>query len=249
MASTYVGSEIRYFKQLGHGDRVLAVMIEGEPNTSWDAGKQAQGISADQECFPEAMRHQIAADGSLLSEQTEPIAADFRLGTAQGWTSLEAYRLDLQHQGLSPKSIDARVEDYRKQSELMKLKVIAGILGVPLGTLTRRDKAYQLALAQKRAKVLRRWLVAVGILAVLAIGGGILAFQKQKEAEAQRQKAVETLSQSDFFQAVQSIKQGRNPDALAYLARSLRGNPHHHAALARLYTLLISQHPGRSPVE
>ena len=87
--STYVGSEIRYFKQLGRGDRVLAVMIEGEPNASWDAGKQAHGFKVDDECFPEAMRHKVSSDGSLLSEQTEPIAADFRLGHAQGWTSPE----------------------------------------------------------------------------------------------------------------------------------------------------------------
>ena len=56
VASTYVGSEIRYFKQLGRGENVLAVMIEGEPNVAWEADKQAAGYRVEQECFPEALR-------------------------------------------------------------------------------------------------------------------------------------------------------------------------------------------------
>jgi len=243
VASSYVDSEIRYFKQLGHAGRVLAVMIEGEPNASRDKGKPAQGFAPKDECFPEAMRHGVGPDGSLLSELSEPVAADFRLGSSQGWASPEAYRLALRKEGrLSAKDVDTQVEDFRRRCELMKLKVIAGILGVPLGTLTQRDKAYQLALAQKRARALRRWVVAVSVFAVLAVAGGGVALQQQQKAEAQRQKAVTTLSQSDFLQGVQLIKQGRDSDALAYLARAVRANPKNHAAMDRLYTALISQH-------
>ncbi len=43
--STYVAEEIKYFKQLGRENRILAVMIEGEPNASWDEGKQKAGFS------------------------------------------------------------------------------------------------------------------------------------------------------------------------------------------------------------
>jgi WD40 repeat protein len=184
--SLYVGNEIRYFKRLGRGDHVLAAMIEGEPNASWDAGKQAMGFKVGDECFPEAIRHQVAPDGALLDERTEPIAADFRLGTAQGWASPEAYRLALHREGRNPRAIDAEVEDYRKKCELMKLKIIAGILGVPLGTLTQRDRAYQLTLAHKRAKILRRWLAAVGVLAVLAIAGGCYGWWNERIAVIQR---------------------------------------------------------------
>jgi hypothetical protein len=53
-----------YFKQLGRANRVLAVMMEGEPNVNRDANKQALGFSAKQECFPKAMRPQMASDGS-----------------------------------------------------------------------------------------------------------------------------------------------------------------------------------------
>ena len=41
-------------------------------------------------------------------------------------------------------------------------RIKAGVLGVPLGVLTQRDKAYQLEQSRRRAKTLRRWLVVVG---------------------------------------------------------------------------------------
>ena len=59
---------------------MLAAMIEGEPNASWDEGKQAHGFTPDQECFPEPLRHRVNPQGDLLADRTEPIAADFRLG-------------------------------------------------------------------------------------------------------------------------------------------------------------------------
>ncbi|PYJ08521.1 MAG: hypothetical protein DMF06_12635, partial [Verrucomicrobia bacterium] len=148
--STYVAEEILYFKKIGGEDRVLAVMIEGEPNASRDTGKQAMGFRPEDECFPDALRHKIGADGTRLGEMTEPVAADFRLGKEQGWTSSEAYRQALRRDDvLSQREIDRRVEEYRQRSHLMLLKVLAGILGVPLGRLTQRDKAYQLAKAQR----------------------------------------------------------------------------------------------------
>jgi len=54
----------------------------------------------------------------------------------------------------------------------MKLKIIAGVLGVPLEQLRNRDKAYQLELVQRRARVLRRWLAAIGALTLLIIAAG-----------------------------------------------------------------------------
>jgi WD40 repeat protein len=283
VASQYVNNEIYYFKQIEKKDLILALMIEGEPNARWDETKVGLGFDAEQECFPYALKHNVDQEGNWHPDTTEPIAADFRLGTGQGWTSLEAYRQELRKDSLEAKKIDDLIEDYRKQCELMKLKVIAGILGVPLGTLTQRDKAYQLALVQRRAKVLRRWLMAIGLLAVLAVAGGGVAYQQKMEAdtqrklaeqqkqiaqtnaqlandekkkaednaaraEAQRKIAVENLSQSDFYQGNSVLGEKKYSEALAYFARAVRGNPQNHAALARLYTLLVSQHSWQLPV-
>ena len=174
--STYVNNEIRYFKKIGREDRVLAVMVEGEPNASRDPGKQAMGFRVQEECFPEALRHKFGLDGAKLDELTEPVAADFRLGKEQGWTSPEAYRQAMRREDvLSAREIERRVEDYRERSHLMLLKILAGILGVPLGRLTRRDKAYQLAKAQQRARIARRIAAGFALLAVAAIAAAVVA--------------------------------------------------------------------------
>ena len=191
--SIYVANEIKYFKQIGRDDRVLALMIEGEPNVAGKEDKQSEGTSALQECFPEPLRHRVDSEGNLLPDRVEPIAADFRLNNGtQGWTSPEAYRLALkQTNQLNAQAINRAVAEYQKRCELMKLKIIAGILGVELGNLTRRDAAFQLAIARKRAKALRRWLMAVGLLAILAIAGGAFAVRKQQEAEFERDQTTQ----------------------------------------------------------
>ena len=52
VASTYVADEIDYFKKLGGSDRIIAAMIDGEPNTSWDDSKHSLGFTKEDECFP-----------------------------------------------------------------------------------------------------------------------------------------------------------------------------------------------------
>ena len=73
-SSHWVNEEIKYFKSLGREDRILALIVAGEPNAA-DVGK---GISPDQECFPEALRFVLGADGQLTRKRTEPIASDAR---------------------------------------------------------------------------------------------------------------------------------------------------------------------------
>ncbi len=179
--SRYVADEIHEFKRAGNDDRIIAAILDGEPG------------SADRECFPESLRHPVGPDGELdRARNVEPIAADFRLKDgSEGFTSVEGYRLALRNDDTpSSRQLEARVEDYEAQLQLMKLKIIAGILGVPLEKLRDRDKAYQLQLAQRRAKILRRWLVAVALLTVMAVAGGILALMKQREAVAAQQRTV-----------------------------------------------------------
>ena len=54
-------SEIRAFKRLGRGDRIYAFIVDGEPNAG-DA----------RECFPEALRFDLAADGESLAGDANP---------------------------------------------------------------------------------------------------------------------------------------------------------------------------------
>ena len=70
--SFYVNEEIRYFKARGGANRVLGVILDGEPNAS-HKGQPAL------ECFPEALRRPVASDGTIdFTRSEEPIAADLR---------------------------------------------------------------------------------------------------------------------------------------------------------------------------
>ncbi len=64
--SKYVNEEIRRFKLLGRADRVIPLIVDGEP------GDPAR------ECFPPALRFKLDPDGALTDEPEEPIAADVR---------------------------------------------------------------------------------------------------------------------------------------------------------------------------
>ncbi|MBE0352726.1 toll/interleukin-1 receptor domain-containing protein [Pseudoalteromonas lipolytica] len=188
--STYVADEIDYFKKLGGSDRIIAAMIDGEPNTSWDDSKQKLGFTREDECFPTPLQFEYDHEGSPTDKHAEPIAADFRINNdgkpEEGWTTPAAYREHLKSTTkLDNKTIDKKVDSYQQQLHLMLLKIIAGILGVPLGELTQRDKEYQLEQERLKAKKLRRWLGAVAILAILAISAGVFAYSQKEIAENQ----------------------------------------------------------------
>ncbi len=171
--SQYVAQEILHFKKSDKGDRIIAAILDGEPGDSTN------------ECFPKPLRHPMGKEGKPdTTVEEEPIAANFRLQDgSEGFTSAEAYRLHLTKTGKLPKrEIKKRAEAYGEQLQLMKLKIIAGILGVPLETLRDRDKAYQLELARKKARTLRLWLAAVGVLAVAAVVAAVIAYDQRKKA-------------------------------------------------------------------
>ncbi len=64
--SDYVNEEIRLFKAMGRADRIIPVIIAGEPG------------NPSTECFPSALTRSVGADGELLDEPVEPLAADAR---------------------------------------------------------------------------------------------------------------------------------------------------------------------------
>ncbi len=70
--SPWVSQEVQAFKALGREDRVLCLIIDGEPNADLSLGEL--------ECFPLAVRFKVSTSGELKSEPTEPIAADARTG-------------------------------------------------------------------------------------------------------------------------------------------------------------------------
>ena len=70
--SKWVNEEVKTYKTLGLENRVLCLMVDGEPNAPPDSGLL--------ECFPPAVRYQVNAQGEVTNEPAEPIAADARPG-------------------------------------------------------------------------------------------------------------------------------------------------------------------------
>jgi WD40 repeat protein len=73
-ASRWVNEEVHLFKAMGRQDRVLCLIVDGEPNAT---DKPGGGLP---ECFPPALRHRLTPSGELSEERTEPIGADLRPG-------------------------------------------------------------------------------------------------------------------------------------------------------------------------
>ncbi|MDO8707065.1 TIR domain-containing protein [Pseudomonas sp.] len=73
-ASHWVAEEIKTFKSLGREDRILCLIVDGEPNAT---DKPNCGLP---ECFPEAIRFRLGANRELTAERAEPVAGDARDG-------------------------------------------------------------------------------------------------------------------------------------------------------------------------
>ena len=67
--SPFVESEVLAFKRNGRGHRIYAFIVAGEPNSGGAL-----------ECFPNALRFELGADGQLSATPANPIAADARDG-------------------------------------------------------------------------------------------------------------------------------------------------------------------------
>jgi len=101
--------------------------------------------------------------------------------------------------------------------------------------LVQRDKVRQLEAARLRARTLRCWLAAVGILALAALAGGSIAYLQRNRAQAaeratkeeseRRRQLLEEAARSDRLIAEQKLDAGLQPEAFAHLARACTYDP------------------------
>jgi tetratricopeptide (TPR) repeat protein len=142
--SRWVNEEILAYKRLGRADRILCLIVDGEPNATGKPGR------AEEECFPPALRFHLAPDGTLSGIPAEPIAADLRtvgdgrrdafLKVAAGLTGVgfdELRQRELQRQVRRAFTVSA--------VSLALLAVMAGLAVVAL--LARREAVQQRAVA------------------------------------------------------------------------------------------------------
>ena len=136
--SRWVNEEVRYFRELGRENRILALIVDGDP----------QATDVARQCFPPALTQREGGG------QHEPLAADAR--------------------------------PYADGKALSKLKLVAGILGIRLDELRRRD-------AQRRR---RTWLVSATVVALVVLLTAALAFttiSTRKTVALQRDNTEELL--------------------------------------------------------
>lgn len=178
--SAYVNAEIRQFKTLGKTDRILALIVDGEPH------------DPQRECFPDALKYKVDSNGQATSElDLEPIAADAR-NKADG-------------------------------KDLAKLKLIAGLLGIGLDEIRKRE-----VIAERRRR--RLWMILAGsmtVLAIVAFAGLWLAVLRTKDAERRFEIAFEAAdglvrrvnSMQDRFGVPEPVLDAIMKDAIKQLDR------------------------------
>lgn len=132
VASPWVADEILHFKKLGRADRIIAIVLRGEPHAP----------DPRNECYPPPLRHKLHTDGTVNpAEKEHPIYIDLRppLGTTAA-TSPEDYRAVLHAADLYKDGpIEAAVTKYTSQLEEARILLLGGVLGLTPRELTQRD--------------------------------------------------------------------------------------------------------------
>ncbi len=169
--SKWVNEEIKNFKALGREDRVLCLIVDGEPN----AGDKPE--LKLEECFPEAVRYRVDTDGNISTEQTEPIAADAREG-----------------------------KDGKSNA---RLKLLAGVLGVPYDSLKQRDQARRMRRLQI---VTAASLLLMTTLTFLSVG----FYQARNLATTERNNALTQLKENYRFLGHTAFLENNPEHALLY---------------------------------
>jgi len=177
--SRWVNEEIKSFKKLGRSNRILALIVEGEPN----AAEGKSGVDADQECFPQALKHPLGTDGELdLSELSEPIAADVRPGKDgknDGLLKLLAGLLGVNFDDLK------RRDEIRRRKRQRALLATAGALTLVFAFLAALA-TWQWQESVRRGHEIRRGMAASDIEHALSLDPTRAAEAARLEARALR---------------------------------------------------------------
>lgn len=72
--SPWVNEEVLEFKRLGRENRILCLIVDGEPNAT------DKPDITESECFCDGLRYKVDEKGQLTDQRFEPIAADLRPG-------------------------------------------------------------------------------------------------------------------------------------------------------------------------
>ncbi|HEY4124573.1 MAG TPA: toll/interleukin-1 receptor domain-containing protein, partial [Rhizomicrobium sp.] len=128
--SQWVNEEILTFKRMGREQKILSIIVDGEPHASVRPGKDPAT-----ECFPRALKFKLGADGELSQQQIDPAAADARTqgdGKENAKLKLVAGILGADYDALKQRDLEAerrRSRFYRFIAISMSLLALISIAG------------------------------------------------------------------------------------------------------------------------
>lgn len=220
--SRWVNEEIIAFKRAGREGRILAIIVDGEPN----ATDRPDG--GEEECFPQALRFAIGADGNMTEERTEPIAADARAcgdGRDDAFLKLAAGLLGVGFDDLKRRDHERKVRRLRAfVAATTFLVAVFALLGVAL-YFQKNEAEVQRKQAEEQRNVARR---------------------ETHRAEEKEEEVRQTLAQADYSLALERIDDGVPDLALAHLARAIRTAGHRDSGMRA--ALLLQQRGWARPV-
>ena len=186
--SIWVNEEVRNFKRIGRADRIMCLVVDGEPNST-DRG------SPEREAFCPALRHQVDGNGTIFAARAEPLAADVRqIGTGSLAALLQPIlsRLDLRFRGY-----------WLREA---RLKLTAGILGVDFDRLWQRER---------RRRFWRRMQAAAAALVVVAGAYGVWLRLAESHSLELASKALELMQGERNDEALKVLLNAvpRDPDS------------------------------------
>lgn len=201
--SRWVNEEVRAFQRLGRADRILCLIVDGEPNASNEPGHEHL------ECFCPALLEQRDADGKCI----EPLAADARKsgdGRKPALLKIAAGLLGVDYDALRQR------EQQRRQRQLLGITVasVAGMvftISLTVFAIRARDDAQNEreqaeGLVEFMLGDLREKLEPVGRLDTLdAVGAKALSYYA-----SQRLKNLDTASLSRRSRALHLIGEMRD---------------------------------------
>jgi WD40 repeat protein len=204
--SRWVNEEIKYFKSLGREDRVLGLIVDGEPNAS----DGETGFKLEEECFPEALRFRVGAAGEITGDRAEPIAADLRKskdGRSSAKIKLLAGILSVEYDSLR------RREQERQRRSLLALTTGALAIAIVMCALTafafmqQREAKKQQKIAQAQQREADRQKVIA-----------------QKSEAATRRQLAELYAE----RGRQELASGDPTRAAPFLSAAYTANPQQH---------------------
>jgi len=181
--SRYVNEEVKYFKELGRANKILPIIIDGEPNAS---EKYNDERSKQLECFCPSLRFRVLSSG-VLDENVrdiEPICADLRA---------------------EENKIEITAPDWESEKETRNkstLKLIAGLLGINYDDLIQREHIRELKKARRR---IRNILVTTFIL-LIALLSGFIALRMSDKAKTEKEIALQQEREKQCLELITRAK-------------------------------------------